>query len=347
MIQTAITTIHPSFKLNGQHFNQKELCSLAKTYLEQDDIFNKHIGTFLLAWFDDKTYIEITTSGTTGPPKVIQLQKNAMKQSALATGAFFALKPGDKALNCMSVQFIAGKMMLVRSLILGLELDTVSPSSSPLAHNTTYYDFVAMVPLQLQNSILDLKYIKKLIIGGAKMDKALEEKVAAVETEIYETYGMTETITHIAARRTGEEVFTLLPHVSITQDDRDCLTINIPLISKELIITNDIVMLKNDKQFVFLGRADNVINSGGIKLIPEQIEAKLVSKIPARYFVIGIPDTSLGEKLILAIEGEERKFPTDFFDGLTKYEKPKEIIFIKKFKETESGKVLRKASLNL
>ncbi|WP_035692088.1 AMP-binding protein [Flavobacterium sp. F52] len=337
--------VHNYFKLNGYHLNAKDLCRVAYSYIKEGDAYEQSIGEFFLDWFDKKDYIEMTTSGTTGLPKLVRLKKQAMIQSALATGDFFGLEPGDKALLCLPTQFIAGKMMLVRSLILGLELDVVSPSLHPLQFNTTTYDFVAMVPLQVQNSIDGLSKVRKLIIGGAKLDSALEEKLLPLKTEIYETYGMTETITHIGAKRLGDSVFSILPNVKISQDDRQCLVIHVATISDEPIVTNDLVELVNEQQFKFLGRIDNVINSGGVKLIPEQIEAKLTGKIANRFFVTGLPDTTLGEKLVLVIEGEKQEFEPDFFDVLGKYEKPKEIVFVSKFKENENGKLLRKPTL--
>lgn len=339
--------VHNYFKLNGYHLNGKDLCRIGYSYIKEGDVYERAIGEFLLDWFDHKDYIEMTTSGTTGLPKLVRLEKQTMIQSALATGDFFELQPGDKALLCLPVQFIAGKMMLVRSLILGLELDVVSPSTEPLALNRKQYDFVAMVPIQVQNSIEGLKNIRKLIIGGAKTDSALEEKLIPLKTEIYETYGMTETITHIAAKRIGEKAFSILPNVKIEKDERDCLVIHLASVSNEPIVTNDIIELINENQFVFLGRIDNVINSGGVKLIPEQIEAKLTGKITNRFFVTGVPDTVLGEKLILVIEGEKQDFEPDFFDVLGKFEKPKEIVFVPKFKENENGKLLRKSSFKL
>ncbi|MFG4004843.1 AMP-binding protein [Flavobacterium aquidurense] len=337
--------VHNYFKIDGFHLNADEVRRVAYDYIKEGDGNEQAIGEFLLDWFDGKDYIEMRTSGTTGLPKLVRLEKQAMIQSALATGDFFKLEPGNKALLCLPVRFIAGKMMLVRSIILGLELDITAPSTQPLALNDKVYDFVAMVPLQVQNSIADLKNVKKLIIGGAKMDAALEEKVLPLKTEVYETYGMTETITHIAAKKVGETVFTILPNVKIAQDDRGCLVITVATISEEPIVTNDLVELIRENQFIFLGRIDNVINSGGVKLIPEQIEAKLISKLTNRFFVTGVPDTALGEKLILVIEGEKQEFAPDFFNVLEKYEKPKEIVFVPKFKENENGKLLRKPSL--
>ncbi|MFH7017207.1 AMP-binding protein [Flavobacterium sp. FlaQc-47] len=345
MSQLTHKNVHNYFKIDGFHLNAEQLRSVAYDYIKEGDGDEQAIGEFLLDWFDDKDYIEMRTSGTTGLPKLVKLEKQAMIQSALATGDFFELEPGDKALLCLPVKFIAGKMMLVRAIILGLELDIAEPSTQPLSLNTKTYDFVAMVPLQVQNSIDALVNVKKLIVGGAKMDASLEEKVLPLKTDVYETYGMTETITHIAARKVGENVFTVLPNVKIVQDERGCLVITVPTISEEPIITNDLVEVIRENQFIFLGRIDNVINSGGVKLIPEQIESKLIGKIHNRFFVTGVPDTSLGEKLILVIEGEKQEFDQDFFDVLDKFEKPKEIVFVPKFKENANGKLLRKPSL--
>jgi len=345
MLELTHKNVHNHFKINGYHLSAIDLCRVAYDYIKEGDANEQAIGEFLLDWFDNKEYIEMRTSGTTGLPKIVRLEKQAMIQSALATGDFFELEPRNKVLLCLPVKFVAGKMMLVRSIILGLDLDVVSPSTEPLASNETKYDFVAMVPLQVQNSIEALSNVKKLIIGGAKMDTTLEGKLLPLKTEIYETYGMTETITHIAAKKLGEKVFTVLPNVKIARDDRGCLVITVPSISEEAIVTNDLVEIIRENQFIFLGRIDNVINSGGVKLIPEQIEAKLIEKINSRFFVTGIPDPVLGEKLILVIEGEKQDFEAGFFDVLDKFEKPKEIVFVPKFKENENGKLLRKPSL--
>jgi O-succinylbenzoic acid--CoA ligase len=337
--------VHNQFKLNGFRLDRDDMCRVAYSFIKEGEDFEKPVGDFLLDWFDSKDYIEMQTSGTTGEPKIITVSKQAMVYSAIATGDFFDLKPGDKALQCLPVKYVAGKMMLVRAMILGLDLDFVAPSSHPLWHNETEYDFVAMVPLQAQNSITELVNVKKLIIGGAAVNKTLEKKLLKLPTLVYETYGMTETITHIAARELGEIAFTVLPEVTVTFDDRNCLVIHAPRISDDVIVTNDIVELLDENRFVFLGRMDNVINSGGIKLIPEQIEQKLALKIHERYFIASKPDAELGEKVVLVIEGEKHEIDPTLYDGLDKYEKPKEVIFIPKFKDTVTGKILRKESL--
>lgn len=345
MTNPTYENVHNLFKLNGFHLDREDLCRVAYSFIKEGEDFEKPVGDFLLDWFDSKSYIEMQTSGTTGTPKIISVSKQAMVESALATGDFFELNPGNKALQCLPVKYVAGKMMLVRAMILGLDLEFVAPSSHPLKNNEIDYDFVAMVPLQSQNSIPELKKVKKMIVGGAAVNKTLEKQLLKLPTEVYETYGMTETITHIAARKLGEKAFTVLPNVTISYDDRNCLVIHAPRISDEVIITNDIVELVNENQFIFIGRMDNVINSGGIKLIPEQIEEKLAGKINERFFIGSKPDNELGEKVILVVEGEKKDFDASLYDGLDKYEKPKEVIFVPKFKETPNGKIMRKETI--
>lgn len=337
--------VHYLFKLNGFHLDKDDLCRVAYSFIKEGEDFEKPVGDFLLDWFDSKPYIEMQTSGTTGSPKFIRVSKQAMVASALATGDFFDLKAGDKALHCLPVKYVAGKMMLVRAMILGLDTEFVAPSSHPLRNNEILYDFVAMVPLQVQNSLNELKKVKKLIVGGAKTSASLEKELMKLPTQSYETYGMTETITHIAAKKAGEKAFTVLPNVTVSYDDRNCLVIHAPKISDEIIQTNDLVELINENQFVFLGRIDNIINSGGIKLIPEQIEEKLANTIHRRFFISSIEDAELGEKVVLYVEGEKEDFDSLIFNSLHKYERPKEIFFIPKFKETATGKIMRKETL--
>nr|WP_091145581.1 AMP-binding protein [Flavobacterium caeni] len=336
--------VHTGFKLNGFHLDKDDLCRVAYSFIKEGDDFEKPVGHFILDWFDDLPYVEMTTSGTTGKPKQIRIDKQAMVNSALATGDFFDLQPGDRIMHCLPVKYIAGKMMLVRAFVLGLDTDFVEPSAKPFAaNNDQSYDFVAMVPLQAQQSLDKLRKTKKLIVGGVGISKSLEKELRKLPTEVWETYGMTETITHIAAKRIGEKAFTVLPNVTLSYDDNNCLVIHAPRISSGIIVTNDLVKLVNENQFQFLGRFDNVINSGGIKLIPEQIEDKLAGSVNARFFVSGVPDEKLGQKLVLFIEGEPQTSLS--FDDLDKYEKPKEVIYVARFKETETGKIMRKETV--
>lgn len=337
-------SVHNKFKLNGFHLSKEDLCRVAYSFIKEGEEFEKPVGDFLLDWFDDKSYLELHTSGTTGTPKLIRLEKDAFVKSALATGDFFELKPGTKVLHCLPVKYVAGKMMFIRAFILGLELKFIEPNSNPMEHirEDEMFDFAAMVPIQSKNSLKKLHQIKKVIIGGGKVNKVLAEKLKNVNTSIYETYGMTETITHIAARLINKEAFEVLPSIIISQNEDNCLVVKAPHISDELIITNDIVEMVSENQFIWIGRKDNIINTGGVKIVPELVEEKLSGKIPARYIIKGVEDDTLGEKVVLVIESPKFYIDNAIFEDLEKFEKPKEIEFIEKFKETPNGKIIRK-----
>ncbi|HBK82946.1 MAG TPA: O-succinylbenzoic acid--CoA ligase [Flavobacterium sp.] len=337
--------VHNRFKLNGFHLNTDDLKRVAFSFIKEGDDFEKPVGDFILDWFDSSDSIALETSGTTGAPKTLFVKKDALINSALATGDFFNLAPGNTMLNCLPIRYVAGKMMFIRAFILGLEMDFVAPSANPLVDVDKKYDFVALVPFQAENSIDQLSFFKTVIIGGAKVSPELEKKLNPIKSNIFETYGMTETITHIAVRKLGESTFKAFPNVSLSQDENKCLLIKAPYITEDIIHTNDIVDLVSADEFVFLGRIDNVINSGGIKLIPEQIEDKLAPFITNRFFITGKENTKYGEHPVLVVEGEEKTIDLSDITTLDKYEKPKEIIFINKFKETASGKILRKESL--
>ncbi|MFC7772823.1 AMP-binding protein [Flavobacterium sp. GCM10027622] len=342
MTKELFHSIHPNFKWNAFHLNRKQLLEIAEEYSKSNEDFLKETGLFLLNWFDDNDFVIVQTSGTTGKPKRLHVKKQAMVNSALASAVFFGLSEGNSALCCLPVKYIAGKMMLVRALVLGLEIDLVEPKSNPMDNNEKYYDFVAMVPLQVENSLDKLDQIKQLIIGGAKVHSDLADKLKTKKCEAYETYSMTETVTHIAAKRVGVEAFTVLPDVKISLDNRDCLVIDAPKLNPDLIITNDIASIVSPTEFIWKGRVDNVINSGGIKLFPETIEEKIYERMSNRFFIDSFPDKQLGEKVVLIVEGVENKLEESVFDTLDKYERPKVVFYVAKFLETETGKIKRK-----
>ena len=337
--------LHPNFRLNGKSYDFKSLTELAKELLHSNKTHEIVIGEFFSEWLNDSDAVFVNTSGSTGQPKTILLQKEHCINSAKATGDYFNLQPNQSALLCLSAEYIAGKMMLVRAMVLGLRIDYVEPDSVPLHESIRTYDFAAMVPLQVSNSLQNLDQIRTLIIGGAPVSNSLKDKLMHLNTEVFETYGMTETITHIAVRRISDESFKVFSDVSISQDERNCLVIDAPKISADKVITNDLVELLGEKEFVWLGRYDNIINSGGIKLIPEQIEEKLAQVISSRFFVTGITDKILGEKLVLVVEGDldtaELFNKIQKFEGLDKYEVPKQVFSVSKFAATSTGKVKR------
>lgn len=335
--------IHPDFKLNGRSFTYIELLSEAIYLKENGALFEKAIGKFLLEWLNNETFVFVQTSGSTGKPKQIVIEKSAMIASAKATGFFFNLQPKNTALLCLSADYIAGKMMLVRAITLGLDLDTTEPISNPLTNKK--YDFVAMVPMQVANSLTQIHLVKTLLIGGTKVSFQLAESILKTGCKAFETYGMTETISHIAIKAIGEKCFTILPNVTISLDDRNCLVIEALNLSPSKIITNDIVEIISEKQFLLKGRIDNVINSGGVKIFPEEVEEKLAKYITPRFFISSIPDEKFGEKVILVVEGKSFKPDDSIFSEVSKYQTPKEIVFIEQFVETETNKINRKKTL--
>ncbi|MEM8999617.1 MAG: AMP-binding protein [Bacteroidota bacterium] len=349
------STIHPSFRLNGIAYTRKELIEVGYSLIKEGETHEVPIGDFLLDWLSEADTLVAQTSGSTGIPKKIRLQKAHMYNSARATAQFLRLSPGNTALLCLPCTYIAGKMMLVRAMVLGLHLDYMAPDSSPLAHLGKTFDFTALVPLQASNSIKQLAKIAKVIIGGAPVSSELQIKLNALNTNIYETYGMTETVSHIAMHRLngkplgidplGTRSFQLMPNVSIATDDRGCLVIDAPKVSKGKVVTNDIVNLLSENTFQLLGRYDNIINSGGIKLMPEQVEYKLANRIENRFFVSAIEDKNLGEKLVLVIEGKVDKTLLEQtllgIKSLQNYERPRFFLNIDRFIETPNGKLLR------
>lgn len=346
-----------------------ELIIGTKRYSSKEDFLHTPSGlpdfaipafTFCNAWLAGQESFELQTSGSTGTPKSIQVLRSQMTASALATQSFFGITAGTEMLCCMNTQYIAGKMMLVRAMVWNCPMLVVEPSSKPLSDLPTHFSpkFVAMVPLQVEESLStnlkELKSLEYLIIGGAPVSKKLKSSILKEGLNAYQTYGMTETVSHIAiaAFEEGELMYKPLPEVEMGQDSRGALWIKSAMSNYQTIQTNDLVELHEGKRFSWLGRADFVINTGGIKLHPEILESKIESSIQPffpnhSYFFFGVPDEKLGQKLILAIEslGPETEKAENLQRVLKKvlhkYEIPKEIRLIPEFKRTRTGKINR------
>ena len=335
------------------------------------EIENESVRDFLIEWFSDSPTVNLHTSGSTGVPKLIVAEKSRMIASAKMTLDYLGLKPGDTALLCLSVNYIAGKMMVVRAIVGGLNLLIGDLSSNPLQNEERHIDFAAMVPLQVYNSFRDnngrFSRIGKVIIGGGAIDRNEENFYSTLPNEIYATYGMTETLSHIAMRRINGDkrspYFTPMDGVDVKvkeESETQCyektgtLVINAPSLCAETLYTNDNVEMRSDGTFRILGRKDNVVCSGGIKLQIEEIEAKLANIIHVDFAISSKPDEKLGEKLVLVIEdSKERHVATsssallssylgfDLTACLEKYEIPKEVFYILHLPRTESGKIAR------
>ena len=312
---------------------------------------HKEIADFLKLWMSEIDTVEVLTSGSTGTSKVISMHKSSMIQSAEITLRYFGLEEGMTALLCLPVKYIAGKMMLLRAITGKLNLIICEPDSMPLKNLKENIAFCAMTPYQVQASVTnnpdDFNKVTTLIIGGAEVTPQLESKLKQCDVECFATFGMTETISHIALRKLNHDTeFHALDGVTFWQDERACLIIKAQHLDND-ILTNDVVDLIDTKSFKWLGRIDNIINSAGIKIHPEQVEKKLQGLIDRRFFVTGSFDEQFGTAVCLVIEGDPfdastmSLFESSLKDELDTYELPRSIIFMDQFLETETGKIVK------
>lgn len=315
--------------------------------IETKNQFEMQIFDFFESWFSKSDFMQVKTSGSTGKPKIFDIEKSKMINSATMTCDFLQLKPHNIALLCLPIEYISGKMLLVRALVRKMKVIITEPSLKPLENIDTPIDFCAMTPLQVENSLDKLHLIKKLIIGGAAVSESLKGKLSTIQSEIYETYGMSETLSHIALKKLRpdtENHFTCFAGINISTDDRGCLKIYAPKLNEEILQTNDLVEIISSNQFKFIGRMDNVINSAGVKIFPEALEALVKKYTPNELVFIGLDDKSLGQKLTLVIEAQESeplRQQLSTIEYSSKLHRPKEIIFIDKIPRTENGKVSR------
>lgn len=340
--------------------------------------YNQNVINFCLEWKSKKNDFVVHTSGSTGVPQPINITREQMQQSIWATAKALSLKSNERFLVCLSTAYIAGIMMLVRGMELDAEMVIVAPKRNPLEDfdERNWFDFAAFVPMQLQTileetpeKIAILSQMKAIIIGGAPVSYSLLKKIrstkALQKVPIYATYGMSETVTHIALKRLNgkgkkevSENYKTLPNVKIKTDKRGCLIISAPQTLDKEIITNDLVDIKSLDEFEWLGRADFVINTGGVKVFPEKIE-DFVEKvfyemnIKKRFFIASIPNETLGEQIVLILEGVplNEKFEEELLShlkiALPTYHAPKIFFYLENFVLTKTDKIDRKKCMAL
>lgn len=339
----------PAVTVNGIRYTPQELKTVQTNPATCDDAFRNELSTFLSDWFDDRPTLLVHTSGSTGKPKPLWVEKTRMVESARLTCSFLQLKEGDTALLCMPLQYIAGKMMVVRALVTGLNLLPATPSSHPLKGMTQAPVFAAMVPMQVIRSLqvpeekAVLQQITHLLIGGGPIDPTLAEALKTFPHAVWSTYGMTETLSHIALRRlSGPEatdLYTPLDGVQVRLSQEGTLVIHAPRVCPEELTTNDIAEVDACHRFRILGRRDNVLNSGGVKIQIEQVEAALGSLLTQPFAVTAAPDAQFGETVVLLVEGP---LP-DGIDALCRrllppYWRPKRILSVPRIPLTPTGK---------
>ena len=313
------------------------------------------LDDFLSEWQNDSPYVHVQTSGSTGAPKPMLVEKRRMLASARITCDFLNLQPGDTALLCMSLDYIAGKMMVVRSLERGLKLIEVEPSGHPLSTIHYKLDFAAMVPLQVYNSLQVpeereyLMQIRHLIIGGGAIDDEMAAQLKSFPHAVWSTYGMTETLSHIALRRLSgpeaSEWYTPFPSVKVSLSDEGCLVIDAPEVCSERLITNDIADLSlgpgPSDRFRILGRKDNVICSGGIKIQAEELERQLRPHLRVSYLISKRPDAKFGEVVVLLTEGSVDEARQVCERVLPKFHQPRAYMHVDQIPLTATGKPQR------
>ena len=328
---------------------------------------------FCQRWLAGQEEFIVQTSGSTGAPKPITLTRQQMESSALATAAALGLAAGDHALVCLPTQYIAGRMMLVRGMVLGMPMTLVAPAAHPLAAlpATARFAFTAVVPLQLQTLLADdtpavraqLAGMKAILVGGGPVSAVLAAATASLPAPVYHTYGMTETVTHVALRRLNgpgaTDLFIPLPGVRLRLDERGCLAITGPMTAELWVQTNDLAELRADGAFRWLGRWDNVINTGGVKVQVEEVEQAIARLDLAelrnqRFFVAGLPDERLGQVVTLVVEHAVVLAPdvtqqmlATLRAALDRFGAPRQVVTVPRFVETPTGKIDRAKSLEI
>ncbi len=320
----------------------------------------RNVLRFIQDWLNGKQTFEFQTSGSTSKPKVIQLNRNQLVASARLTESALGLEQGWNALVCLDARFIAGAMMVVRSLVTGMNIVVQAPSSNPLHDLSEKIDFASLVPYQVacivEEDFQKLEDIRTVIIGGAPLQPNIAQRLQTLNSNIYTTYASTETISHVALQKISganrQDYFQLLPGIEAMTDERSCLVVRAPHLGT--VVTNDVVDLFGGNKFKWLARYDEVINTGGVKVNAAKIEAILMEILSElglrnRIFVSGLPDEKLGEQVTVFVEGEsfgpqkESILRDKLHARLGKFEAPKAFKYVSKFQETASQKIDRRA----
>jgi len=324
-----------------------------------DEDYLQSVINFVEEWESYSSVLRISTSGSTGEPKMFEFSRKQVEASARYTGRFFDFKKGDSILLSLSPNFVAGKLMLVRALLHEMKIVVAPLSANPLKEINkipTPIKLAAFVPYQVNEILKDesskiiYETIENVIIGGAEISHDLELKVAALKNKNYSSFAMTETLTHFALRKIDGQTdfYSCLPGIKINQDERGCVVVEQNEILKQALTTNDLIELIDNTKFRWKGRIDNVINSGGVKIFPEADE-KLVEHLfnGIRFYISSKKSETLGEEAVLMIEdflwskNKQQGILTEIEKLLPKYHAPKSILFFDKFTETKNGKIIR------
>lgn len=348
--------------INNQSYTREKLLEIGREmlYADQTPDWEKDIYRFILEWLEPKDHIIVKTSGSTGVPKEIRLQKKHMEHSAIQTCGFFNLNEGHDLLLCLPAVYIGGKMMIVRAVVLGCNLFITKPTADPFNRLNNPVDFAAVTPYQLAQSLKTLKkkpLVNTLIVGGGGLHPELEKATQDLPVDIFSTYGMTETSSHIALRRVNgkekEQYFTVIGNTHIEIDHRGCLVLEDRELFEGKLITNDLVAIRGEKSFEWKGRFDNIINTGSIKVIPEEIEQKIREFVEGDFVITSVDNQQLGQEIVLLCEAgqqdlrELEAFRASLASSLPAYQNPRRVFEVSEIPLTTNGKIDRKAAREL
>ncbi|MEJ8800441.1 AMP-binding protein [Pontibacter sp. H249] len=355
--------------LNGKKFYYDEIANYSFRNSIPLNGYETKTLEFCRSWLNGIQEFPIQTSGSTGTPKTIILSRAQLEASARRTISLLNLQEGDLMLVCLNTEYIAGMMMLARGFMADLQMVIVEPIGNPftLVNRDDKIAFASFVPMQLQTILQEmpealpqLNNMKGILVGGAPVSPNLQRELQSIQAPVYHTYGMTETASHIALRRlNGTEAadyYQVLEGIKVGLDKRGCLTIKGDVTDNELLVTNDIVELLTKTRFKWIGRVDNVINSGGVKVQVEKVELAIAEAFvdltdSPRFFIAPQPDELLGEKVVLIMEGaafsaeDETLLIERLRNKLPKFEVPKEVYYSPSFSETATGKLSRQRTL--
>ncbi|WP_048825996.1 AMP-binding protein [Hymenobacter sp. DG25B] len=357
-----------SLLLNGREFRYADIQQYPTNVPSDLNGYEGKVLDFCRQWLNGAQEFGLRTSGSTGKPQLVTMSRRQLAASANRTGDYFDLGPGDRMLVCLNCEFVGGLMMLVRAFERRMHLTIVEPHADPLAlvPATAQFDFASFVPLQLR-AVLEaghahrLDKMKAILVGGATVETSLEKALQTLKVPVYLTYGMTETASHIALRRLNgpdaSPYYRVLSGIGVGQDSRGCLTVRADVTNDVLITTNDRVHFLDEHTFEWLGRADFVINSGGVKVPAEKVEKVLEVALMElgisgrRAFVSGQPDSRLGEQVTAFVEGkplpaaQEKQLLTLLTERLDRYERPRAVVYASQFRTTASGKLDRLSTI--
>lgn len=360
-----LAIIADMFVIDFQNATNQQLQQQCSDKLAQRlEPWEHKVWSFLDLWLNPAiNHITVYSSGSTGKPRPYQHSKQVLIASAQATCRFLGIQHGQNALLALPADKIGGMMMVVRSWLYKMPLFCIAPTINPIKElpSGVHFHLAAFTPMQVAPVVNSYELFKELeaidivILGGSEVPRGITQWLKGLTNRLYATFGMTETVSHIALKKLNapeaDEHFRLVPGVEIATDERGCLQITAPALQLNQLQTNDVVVITGPAQFDWLGRFDNVINTGGLKVYPETLEQEWKEVMMVPFFIAGIPDPVSGQKVVLVIERDsitekEVEATRQYFKNMAQNTRPRQLLLVPRFLRTETGKIKRAESLH-